>query len=709
MRILFLAGLVFLTACGSNSTRNANWAGYLGGDHREHYSTLDQIHSGNVESLTVAWTYQSGDLDSSRNTQIQCNPLVLDGILYGSTPMLDFFALDATSGKELWKISPLEDLDALNGLGVNRGLAYWDGDGERRLLVTAGPFLIAIDAATGTLIPDFGKRGLVDMREGMGRDPQTFFLTANSPGVVFDNLYIVGSRVDEGYGAGPGHIRAYDVRSGAQKWIFHTIPQPGEEGYDTWPADAYTYEGGANSWAGMSLDAQRGLVFIPTGSATADFYGGNRLGSNLFANSLLALDARNGKKIWHFQTVHHDIWDRDLPAAPNLVTVTHDGKPVDAVAQITKTGFVFLFNRETGEPLFPIKEAAMPPSDIPGEEAWPTQPLPMAPPPFVRQNFTPEEATNISDTAYENALQMLASLRTGGPFVPPSLQGTVIFPGFDGGGEWGGAGWDPQSQTLYVNANEMPWILKLFEGETKATGLLRDHGFNTYKNYCAGCHGLDRQGSSFMGGIPALTDLPARRTPVEAASILKSGQGQMPNFRWLGDQEVDALVAFLYDLDTPDNRVPEPESPTREVRRYHHTGYNKFVGADGYPAVRPPWGTLSAIDLHAGTIRWQVPLGIHQELIDRGLPPTGTENYGGPVVTAGDLLFIAATADEKIRAFDKHTGREVWSHDLPAAGYATPATYAVDGKQYLVIACGGGKLGTKSGDSWVAFALPDQH
>ena len=705
MRVSLFIALLFLVAC-HNDPANKDWGGYLGGNDRSHYSPLRQINRDNVAQLKVAWSFSSHDLDTSRNTQIQCNPLILDGVLYGSTPTLDFFALDASNGKQIWKIAPLEDLSELNGLGVNRGLAVWNGLEGRRLLVTAGPYLLCIDAGSGKLIPEFGKHGRVDLRVGMGRDPQSFFLTANSPGVVFEDLYIVGSRVDEGYGAGPGHIRAYDVRTGEQRWIFHTIPQPGEEGYETWPPEAYTYEGGANSWAGMALDEEKGLLFVPTGSATADFYGGNRIGANLFANCLIALDAHNGKRIWHFQTVHHDIWDRDLPSTPNLVTVKRDGKPVEAVAQITKTGFVFLFNRDDGTPLFPIEEVAMLPSDIPGESAWPTQPIPTAPPPFVRQRFTSDEVTTISDTSRENALQMLATLRTGGPFVPPSFQGTVIFPGFDGGGEWGGAGWDQESGTLYVNANEMPWILKLFEVTKQPNGLLRDRGFNTYKNYCTGCHGLDRQGSSFMGGIPELTQLPSRRKIDEAKHILQSGQGQMPNFRWLGDQEIDALVAFLYNLDTPDNKPAASNTPSKEDRRYQHTGYNKFVGADGYPAVRPPWGTLSAIDLNLGTIRWQVPLGIHQELIDQGLPPTGTENYGGPVVTAGGLLFIAATADEKIRAFDKDNGAELWSADLPAAGYATPATYSVDGKQFLVIACGGGKLGTKSGDTWVAYALP---
>ncbi len=495
------------------------------------------------------------------------------------------------------------------------------------------------------------------------------------------------------------------MRTGEIVWTFHTIPHPGEYGYDTWPADAYERIGGANAWSGLSLDTQRGIVFLPTGSAAFDFWGGNRTGQNLFANSILALNAETGERIWHFQIVHHDLWDRDLPAAPNLVTVEHDGRRIDAVAQITKSGHVFLLDRETGEPLFPVEERPFPASDLKGEETWPTQPIPTKPPPFARQRFDEADITDLSPAAHAYVLERFRAARSDGQFVPPSTQGTMIYPGLDGG-EWGGAAVDPTTGMLYVNSNEMPWILTMVElnpqGASSGSGL--------YGLYCAGCHGANREGNADQT-YPALTDLAVRLPEESVTQWIERGKGFMPSFGFLSQAERDALMAFLFGREEPDPAHGAP-ADNRMGRAfagspYGHTGYNRFLDQDGYPAVKPPWGTLNAINLNTGEIEWTVPLGEFPELTARGIAPTGTENYGGPVVTAGGLLFIGASKDETFRAFDKDTGAILWQTHLPAGGYATPATYAVGGKQYVVIAAGGGKMGTKSGDAYVAFALPD--
>jgi quinoprotein glucose dehydrogenase len=456
-------------------------------------------------------------------------------------------------------------------------------------------------------MPGFGDSGWVDLRAGLSRNVGDASVIATSPGVIYGDLLIQGTRVGESEGSAPGDIRAYDVRTGRIRWTFHTIPLPGEMGYETWPADAWKSAGGANSWAGMTVDDQRGIVYLPTGSATPDFYGGERVGANLFANTLLALDARTGKRIWHFQSVHHDLWDRDLPAAPNLLSVTRGGRRVDAVAQITKSGFVFVFDRATGAALFPIEERPVPASDLRGEQAWPTQPIPLAPAPFARQSMS---VADIADTT-DAAARRFSTLRHDALFAPPSLRGTVLLPGFDGGGEWGGAAVDRETGVIYINASDVPWIA-------------------------------------------AMREAPAAR-------------------------------------------------PTKAP--YDFAGYERWRDASGYPVIKPPWGTLSAIDLNTGEYLWRSPLGEHVELA-AGSPITGAEQYGGPIVTAGGLVFIAATMDEKFRAFDKSTGKQLWETTLPAAGYATPGTYSVGGKQYVVIAAGGGKLGTRSGDSYIAFALP---
>lgn len=705
---------ILLPACTApdNAARDdaayTTWQVYLGDNASSHYSALDQINRANVDQLEVAWTYHAGDASAEGRTQIQCNPIIVDSVLYATSPMVKVFALHAATGEEIWTFDPFAAGAVQEGPGINRGVAYWGGDAEHeaRILMTAGAKLFALSARTGRPIASFGTNGTVDLRDGLDRDVTGLSVEARTPGIVYEHLLILGSVVSESPASAPGHIRAYDVRTGEIVWTFHTIPHPGEYGYDTWPADAYERIGGVNAWSGLSLDTRRGIVFLPTGSAAFDFWGGNRTGQNLFANSVLALNAETGERIWHFQTVHHDLWDRDLPAAPNLVTVEHDGRRIDAVAQITKSGYVFLLDRETAEPLFPVEERSFPASDLKGEETWPTQPIPTKPPPFARQRFDETDITDLSPEAHAYVLERFRAARSDGQFVPPSTQGTMIYPGFDGGGEWGGAAVDPTTGMLYVNSNEMPWILTMVElnpqGASSGSGL--------YGLYCAGCHGANREGNADQT-FPALTDLAVRLSEESVTQWIERGKGFMPSFGFLSQVERDALMAFLFGREETDPAHGAP-ADNRMGRAfagspYGHTGYNRFLDQDGYPAVKPPWGTLNAINLNTGEIEWTVPLGEFPELTARGIAPTGTENYGGPIVTAGGLLFIGASKDERFRAFDKDTGAILWQTDLPAGGYATPATYAVGGKQYVVIAAGGGKMGTKSGDAYVAFALPD--
>ncbi len=682
-----------------------DWPAHGGDPGHTQYSSLDQITPSNVQQLRVAWTYRTGDVRAERS-EIQCNPIIVHGVLYATSPQLKAFALDAATGKPRWVFDPFKGAGASSSLGVNRGLVFWESGEDQRIFFAAGERLYAIDAKTGTTIPGFGEQGSVSLHEGLGRDGKGLYVLSNTPGAIYKDLLILGSRVSEGPGvSSPGHIRAFDVRTGKLRWVFHTIPWQGEYGYDTWPPDAWQRVGGANAWSGITVDQERGLVFLPTGSAAFDFWGGNRHGANLFANCLLVLDAATGKRRWHYQLVKHDLWDRDLPAAPVLTTVTHDGKRIDAVAQTTKSGFVYVFNRETGEPLFPIEERPVPQSDLRAEKAWPTQSLPVKPPPFARQSFTEDDVTDISPESHAAVLERLRMTRHGGQFIPPSTQGTVIYPGFDGGAEWGGAAFDTSSGWLYVNGNEMPWILTMVEIDTAKQTSAAAIGKRVYQTNCMVCHGAELKGDRTRN-VADISTVSRRLTREAVGKTIESGRGLMPAFPALSSYERDALVAFLFgDKPSTASRADPDEAPPDIP--YTMTGYNRFFDPDGYPAVKPPWGTLNAIDLNKGEIVWKVPLGELPELVKRGRPKTGTENYGGPIVTAGGIVFIGATKDEKFRAFDKKTGQVLWETSLPAGGYATPSTYSVGGKQYVVIAAGGGKMGTKSGDSYVAFALPD--
>jgi quinoprotein glucose dehydrogenase len=702
----------FVLICLANFTRvftvaaaeSTDWPVYLGDKENSHYSPLKQINIRNVGRLQVAWIYHAGDARPDNRSQIQCNPLMVGGILYGTSPELKLLALDAATGKELWRFDPPRTGE---GFGVNRGVVYWADGENRRILYTAGQYLYAVNVRDGQLIPTFGDRGRVDIKQSLGRDTSGLHVSATTPGIIYRNFLILGTRVSEGPGpSAPGHIRAYDVRTGKIVWIFHTIPHPGEPGYETWPAEAWKHIGGANCWAGMAVDEQRGIVFVPTGSAAYDFWGGNRIGQNLFANCLLALDAATGKRLWHFQFVHHDIWDRDPPAPPTLLRVKRHGKSIDAVAQVTKSGHVFVFNRETGEPLFPIEERMVPMSDVPGESAWPTQPFPLKPAPFSRQLFTAYEITDLSPESHRTILEQFARLRPHAPFMPPSREGTIVFPGFDGGAEWGGAAVDPRTGVLYINGRDIPCTITMVATKSKDRGLLSS-GERIYGQICAACHGLNRSGDPARA-FPSLENIGQKLKKPDIIQLVGTGRGMMPSFAFLSESQKSAVAGFLLG-ETPAARTPDQGDASEDLLvevPYVHTGYIRWVDTNGYPAVKPPWGTLNAVDLNTGEYVWRVRLGELRELTARGIPPTGAENYGGPVVTAGGVVFIAATKDEMIRAFDQKTGKLLWQSKLPAAGYATPATYMIRGRQFVVIACGGGKCGTKSGDAYVAFALP---
>ena len=651
------------------------------------YSSLKQINQENVAQLQVAWTYDTADGPGDTQTQ----PIVVDGVLYGVTPKHKIIALDAATGKLLWRFD-----SGLAGRGPNRGVTYWAAGNDKRIFAAAQSYVYALDAATGKPIPSFDKDGRIDLREGLGRDQQKISIVLTSPGVIYKDLLIVGGRTPEALPAAPGDIRAYDVRTGKLRWSFHTIPRPGEFGYNTWPKDAWKYTGSANNWVGMAMDEKRGIVYVPTGSAASDFYGADRVGDNLFANTLLALDAATGKRIWSFQAVKHDLWDRDFPSPPTLVTVKRNGRMVDAVAQTTKSGHVYLFDRVSGKPLFPIEYYKYPASDVPGEVAAETQPLPIKPAPFSRQMLTEESLTNRTPEARLWAIEQFRSFNHGGQFLPFRVgQETIIFPGFDGGAEWGGAAFDPKTGLLYVNANEMAWRASLAENQNANSGR------QIYLRNCAVCHGDD------LKGTPPLDGISAKHNASALTSIIRQGAGRMPAFPNLGQLEVAAVAQYLLGGE---NKELTSEATAARQPKYRFTGYRRFLDPDGYPATAPPWGTLNAINLNTGEYAWKIPLGEYPELAEKGLKDTGTENYGGPIVTAGGLVFIAATNfDRKFRAFDKLTGKLLWETTLPMAGNATPATYQVGGRQFVVVhATGGkGKRGDPSGGIYLAFALPE--
>ncbi|CAN5167815.1 hypothetical protein BH23BAC1_BH23BAC1_22790 [soil metagenome] len=676
------------------------WREYLGGPDKNHYSTLDQINLSNVSQLQKVWEYHTKD-----SGQIQCNPIIVNGIMYGMTAFTQPFAVDAATGKEIWT---KRDTISTNSLSTSRGLTYWENGNNKRILYTNESWLYAVDALTGEILSSFGENGRTSLKSGLGSNAKDKSVMSNTPGILYQDLIIMPLRLSEGPDAAPGHIQAFNVRTGELAWVFKTIPDPGEFGYDTWPRDTYKNidVGAANNWAGMAIDRERGIVYVPTGSAAFDFWGGNRKGKNLFANTLLALDAKTGKRIWHYQIVRHDILDMDLPAPPNLVTVTRNGKKIDAVAQVTKHGYVFLFDRVTGEPLFEIEDMPVPPSDVPGEEAWPTQPRPIKPEPFARQKMSIDDISPFAENR-EEMIQFFKDSRHEGIFTPLSKQGTIVLPGMGGGAEWGGAAADPEG-ILYVNSNERPYYMSLSESQPVDEENFVSLGQRIYAANCSACHGQEQQGNP-ASGFPSLVNLKDRQQRDHVLNVISKGMGMMPAFTQLTNEEKNSLLAFLFeDTETDEPKLPEPDlTPKKEpLVPFKISGYKHFLDKNGYPAIKPPWGTLNAIDLNTGEYVWKIVYGETPELAAQGLPQTGAMSYGGPVITASGLLFIAGTADEKFRAYNKKTGELVWETKLPAAAFATPSTYEVNGKQFIVIACGGTKLGAPKGDSYVAFTLP---
>ncbi|MEW5975338.1 MAG: pyrroloquinoline quinone-dependent dehydrogenase [Acidobacteriota bacterium] len=595
---------------------------YYGGDvEGTKYSALTQIDKTNVHQLRVAWTYRTGDLSDGTvyavRSAFECTPLVVDGVMYLTTPFCRVIALNADTGRTIWSFDPQIDRERPYNLFINRGVSLWQSGGEKRVFhATLDGRLLALSAIDGKPIPTFGKNGIVDLRTGVADDFPTSGYGVTSPPLIYKNLVIVGSVVPDSRPKGPsGDVRAFDARTGELAWVFHTVPRPGQVGQDTWQRDSWKQRGGTNVWAPMSCDVERGIVFLPVTSPSPDRYGGERKGKNLFGDSLVALEARTGRLLWHYQIVHHDIWDWDLPAQPNLVTVRRKNRTIPAVAQVTKMGFVFLFDRTSGRPLFEVQERKVPASGVPGEEAWPTQPFPIKPPPVARQSMKSDELTGITPESRAECLELVRGAKLGEFYEPQGLDYTILFPGTNGGPNWGGASFDPESNLLYVNSMDVGQVYKMIKAP---------------------------EGSS--------------------AAYLPKG---IPNGR--------------------------------------------FWDSNQYPCQQPPWGTLTAIDLNTGSFRWQTTLGVVDALVQKGLPPTGTPNLGGSIVTAGGLVFIAATNDNRFRAFDKDSGKELWVTHLPASGHATPMTYLgkKTGKQFVAVAAGGGNKYNKTySDTLVVFSLP---
>lgn len=667
-----------------------DWPVYGGGPAGDHFSPLTQVNAANAKDLQVAWTFDTGEAG-----QMETSPIVVGRVLYAATTTQKIFALDAATGTQLWRFS-----SGIHGTQPIRGVSYWHDGDKGRILAGVMNYLYELDAATGKPIPSFGNGGRIDLRENLDAPPDGIDVALTTPGVIFGDIIILGDRLPETHPAAHGDVRAYDLHTGKLRWSFHTIPHPGEPGYETWTSpDAWKTAGAANNWAGMAIDTQRGIVYVPTGSAVDDFYGADRKGKNLYADCLLALDARTGNLLWHFQGVHHDLWDRDFPAPPILLTVKREGRNVDAIAQTTKQGYVYVFDRVTGKPLFPIEERPYPQSDVPGESSWPTQPLPLTPAPISDQTVTEQTLTTRTPEAHEWALKEFRSLRSEGQFVPlNSRNQTLIMPGFDGGAEWGGAAIDRASSVLYVNAINIAYTGGLEEAKSS-----QGVGASVYLSQCSVCHGTERKGAP--PEIPSLIDVTKRLSDEQIVAIIHGGKGRMPAFSNLKDDRLHALLDYMrtgVDLNTAGSHEK------KQGPRFRFTGYRKFMDPDGYPATAPPWGTLNAIDLNSGAYLWKIPFGEYPELASNGMRATGSESYGGPIVTAGGVVFIGATIfDRKMHAFDSHTGKLLWEYELPAGALATPATYMVDGQQFVVIAAGGGKNPKRPfGSLYVAFALP---
>ena len=689
-----IAGIIAGPAIAGDGPQSVDWPAYNGSTANTHYSSLTQINVGNVSKLKEVWRFDTKEMGG-----LETSPLIIDGLLYAYTPRQKVIALDAATGAPVWTFDPQTEFPTEKiGSRAERGLSYWRHGGDRRILAGASHYIYAIDGTSGKIIRAFGNNGRIDLKENLRGDPKTLSVTITSPGVVYRDLFIVGCGTPESLPAPPGDIRAYDVRTGKLRWTFHTIPHPGEFGYDTWPKDAWLHSGAANNWTGMALDQARGIVYVPTGSAATDWYGADRIGDNLFANSLIALDAATGKRIWHFQGVRHDLWDRDFPSPPSLVTVRRGGKDVPALVQTSKQGFVFVFNRVTGKPLFPIEYRKVPASDVPGEVAATTQPFPTLPAPLSRQMLTEDDMTHRTPEAHQWAVEQFRKFNYTGQFTPNKVGvDTLMFPGWNGGGEWGGVGFDPKTHVAYINATDFGLTESLFKNTGGGAGRA------TYMRQCSACHGQDRAGAPPL--IPPLVDIGKRLDASQIAGVLQSGRGRMPPFPNLDAAVSQALIQYLLSNGAEAEATPAAaDAPVQ----YDTTGYHAFLDPQGYPATSAPWGTLNAINLDTGEYLWKIPFGQYPDLVAQGMPDTGSENFGGPVITAGGVLFIGATTiDKKFRAYEMKTGKLLWETLLPFSATATPATYVVKGRQYVVIAAGGQRdPATPPGGVYVAYALP---
>lgn len=697
--VIFLLGIVVFSAYKAFEDHPRVWSSYRGNSETNAYSPLKEINKSNVQNLEVAWQFgippATGAAAGGRGFGGggQSNPIIIDGAMY-SILNRKVYAVNSTTGQQIWEFDP--STNGLTGAIAMRGVSYWEKGSDKRILTTVGPNLIAINAKTGELIKTFGVDGKVDMRIGLipGVDPTTIRdVTASSPGVVCNDLIIMGSRVDENYGASPGHIRAYNTVTGKLTWTFHTIPHPGEYGYETWPKDAWKEFGGVNDWAGLSADKKRNMVFIATGGASYDFYGVDRAGSNLFAQSVVALDAKTGKRKWHFQLIHHDLWDWDLTSPPNLITITKNGKKIDAVVQLSKSGFVFVLDRVTGKSLFPIKETKVPKSDIPGEKTWPTQPIPVLPKPFSRQVLTEADISNFSQAAHDSSVRMFRKLRYEGIFTPPSVKGTFHSPGSLGGADWGGGAFDPRTNIIYIKTNEAPEIIRMQKIENRAVTNQTDFeiGKTIYTNNCVGCHGESKGGDEF--NYPSLINIQKRMTDEQIIAKIKVGGGKMPGYAAAIAGKEAAILAYVTGTDNKTYVTAQsgnaPAPPAQKVKYTNVVAYRAISDMNRKPFITPPWGTLAAINLATGKYLFQVPAGNDAALQKPGEPETGLVSNPGAVATAGGIVFLGTGPDKTLRAFDSKTGKVIWKTTLPGAPGSTPSVYqGTDGREYVAVTIG---------------------
>lgn len=699
-------GLISCLVACSSEQKDRTWAAYKGDETSSSYSPIDEITVSNVGGLENAWTFQMTDLKQGEQpVSSQGNPIIVDGVMYVNSGKQTVYAIDAATGTKIWSCKALDE-----GVpsAASRGVTYWEDGNDKRILYSAGNYLMAIDARTGKIIPSFGKDGRINLNEGMRDDPDKISVTLSSPGRIFKDLIIIGARTPDLYGAPPGYIRAYNCKTGKLVWTFHTIPHPGEIGYETWPRDAYKYAGGVNCWAGLSVDSKRGMVYLALGSPSYDYYAPDRKGENLFGNCVLALDAATGQYKWHFQTVHHDLWDYDLPAPPNLVSFNKDGKQIDAVAQVTKQGFIFILDRDTGKPIYPVEEREVPASNMPGENASPTQPFPVKPKAFVKQFMTEDDLNHYSDEDHKAILEQFRSVRYEGLFTPPDLKGTLSLPASRGGANWGGAAFDPGTSYLYIRGNNLPEIQTMVDLDKHFAA--RDNstfesGRVIYMQHCSSCHGGNKNG--VPPAFPSLINLKDKMKEKEALEKVRMGGGAMPGYKGvLTEEQENAIIAYLFDKkgNPSETMVKEKSKETNAIRYGNITGYRTWAGPSGNPAMKGPWGTLNALNLSTGEYEWQIPLGNDEKLQKKGGPITGLLGRSGPMVTAGGLVFISGSEDKKLWAFDKLTGKMVWETELPAPNNANVSSYFLKGKQYIALSVGGTKENPSG--SIMTFKLP---